>query len=290
MDDLDAGFGTEEPAEEALPAPPAASDDDESWHDFSMDDMEPMEFLDTGDEISAPKSGKQPKAASKSEFSMDDEAPLDLSMDDELGDLGSFGDFDDKGEMSDSLPAFGAPASGGLDEAGFDEDFLPPPELSDADYVPPPAKDKKAAKAKPEPKKAKPAAKAVKAPSGSQALDKTALVLSLITLSLLVVSLVVLLVLNMMRPPQIPVIQPEVMAWPQGAQTAASGAGTDKTVTSLDLGAPDAVSLSAGTVLEIPAGLQGIPVTLRLPAGDTVAEATRRFGAPERVEGDLLSW
>ncbi len=298
IDDLDAGFGMDEvpdldeaeldaePLDEPAAKPAAKGDDeDESWHDFSMDDMEPMEFLDTGDVISAPKA--KAKAAA-SEFSMDDEAPLDLSDDTPLGD--DFGDLDD---LSDSLPSFGEEAGPSpMDDAGFDEDFLPPPELSDEAYVPPSkARPEKAPKTKEKPEtkaKAPKPAKPVPRREGVGAIDKTALVLSMITLSLLVASLIVLLLLNVMRPPQVPAIQPEVQAWPTGPQTAQQTQSLPA-VSSVDLGRTPWPEFQATNVQEVPAGLLAVPVTLQL-AGTNLADATRRFGAPDRVEGDLLSW
>jgi len=290
MDDLDAGFGADEAEELMEPvAEVAAESDDESWHDFSMDDMEPMEFLDTGDEISAPKtppagSSAPAKKPSRDEFSMDDEAPLELGdFDDDL-DMGSLDGLDDSFPKTDSDAGFAS-------DPGFDEDFLPPPELADEKAFATAAKaEKKAAQKQAASRPAK-AAKVKAASSGGGSLDKTALVLSLITLSLLVVTLIVLLLLNMIRPPQAPQIKPEVMQWKSVAPLAA---GTKEQPTApawIDLGDPATWPIfEATTVSEVPAALTGPQIVLRLDAGETATDATRRFGPPDRIEGEQLFW
>jgi len=293
MDDLDAGFAADElgatddldePEELLDPVPaPAEAAEDESWHDFSMDDLEPMEFLDTGDEISAPKTASAPPASpaakkKNDDFSMDDDAPLELgNFDDdlEMGSLDGLGDF----------PQDPAPET----DPGFDEDFLPPPELSDEKAFAASKAEKKASQkvaAAPRPAKAP----RTKVAQSGGSLDKTALVLSLITLSLLVVTLMVLLFLNMIRPPQMPQITPEVMQWQSLTPLAASDSPS-LVPTEIDLGDETTWPVfRASTVAEVPAALMGPRIALQLRPGETVADATRRFGAPDRVEGELLFW
>ena len=308
LDDMDAEFGADvlpdlnddteiEALDVVAPAAEKPAEDEDSWHDFSMDEMEPMEFLDTGDEISAPKPNKTAVKPSD-EFSMDDDAPVDLEMVDEpLGDLG----LDSMPELGDSTPAQMP------EDAGFDPDFMPSSELSESTYRPDseaekpakpvkaakPAKPAKKAKASPlastaKPTKASPRARRVA--QASAALDKTALVLSLITLSLLVGSLVVLLVLNLMRPPEVPVIQPEVRSWPVAPGLALSEAPLVAQASEVDLGAAQGAVFEANDVQELPAALVHARITLQLAPGETVSDATRRFGVPDKVEGELLSW
>jgi len=301
LDDMDAGFGADvlpdlnddteiEALDVVAPAAEKPAEDEDSWHDFSMDEMEPMEFLDTGDEISAPKPNKTAVKPSD-EFSMDDDAPVDLEMVDEP--LGDFG-LDSMPELGDSTPTQMP------EDPGFDPDFLPSPELSEEVYRPDSKPEKPAKAAKPPkpakkaktspPKAAKPSPRARRVAQASAALDKTALVLSLITLSLLVASLVVLLVLNLMRPPEVPVIQPEVRSWPVAPGLALSEAPLVAQASEVDLGAAQGAVFEANDVQELPAALVHARITLQLAPGETVSDATRRFGVPDKVEGELLSW
>ena len=277
LGDLDAGFA-ETPEVSAEPA--------EDWEKISLDDMESMEFMDTGDEISsAPTKPSSTRAAVEDhdDFSFDDHPPL------ELGDLDS--DLSDLPDLDESPP------SGSLDD--LDQDFLAPPELTDSpdwdiEAVPEPLPLGKPGKA---PKEAKPpkvprAAKAAREPRGTRSgstggLDKTALFLSLITLSLLVVLILVLLFLNMIKAPQVPAIQPEVMGWKPAMALASSRASEHPAV---DLGSPQAASFEAGSALEVPEALKSARISLRLEAGDTPADAQRRFGTPARSQGNLLFW
>ena len=292
LDDLDSELGEQDLTGPDEPSPVAskAAEAEESWHDFSMDEMEPMEFLDTGDVISAPKPEKK-AAKAEDEFSMDDDPPVDLEMEEPLGD--DFG--------LEPMPEFGdSSASEMPEDPGFDPDFLPSPELSEEVYRPDSKPEKPAKAAKPPkpakkaktspPKAAKPSPRARKVAQASAALDKTALVLSLITLSLLVASLVVLLVLNLMRPPQVPVIQPEVRNWPLAPGLALAETPLLALVSEVDLGSAKAPVFEASNVQELPAALLHARITLPLAPGDTVSDATRRFGVPDKVEGDLLSW
>ena len=292
LDDLESELGAQELTGLDEPSPVASkgAEDEESWHDFSMDEMEPMEFLDTGDVISAPKPEKK-AAKAEDEFSMDDDPPVDLEMEEPLGD--DFG--------LEPMPEFGdSSASEMPEDPGFDPDFLPSPELSEEVYRPDSKPEKPAKAAKPPkpakkaktspPKAAKPSPRARRVAQASAALDKTALVLSLITLSLLVASLVVLLVLNLMRPPQVPVIQPEVRNWPLAPGLALAEAPLLALVSEVDLGSAKAPVFEASNVQELPAALLHARITLQLAPGDTVSDATRRFGVPDKVEGDLLSW
>jgi hypothetical protein len=285
LTDLDAGFG-DEPAGTAgatSGSEPSAGDP-EQWEKISLDDMESMEFMDTGDEISRPKAKTKATEAPSpmDEFSMDDDQPLELGdLDSDLGDLpdlGDLGDLDSSPRSSDRS----TPVSDSFD--GLDQDFLG---LEDLDGVAPePAKAKtKPPKAAPE-KRAPKGTKPVNDDEAAGGLDKTALLLSLSALSLLVLLILVLLFLNMIKAPTPPVIQPEVMGWKPATSLAAPG----PTRTLADLGSADAPSFEAASVLEVPEALRGARISMTLGAGDTVADAQRRFGPPAKVEGAVLSW
>jgi hypothetical protein len=276
LGDLDAGFGEPEKAE------PQA--DDQPWEKISLDDMESMEFMDTGDEISSSPPVPPPKKAPSDDFSMDDEAPLELNdLDSDLADLP---DLDSFGQ---NKPA----ATEGSDEANdFDMDFLPPPALIETPaWDDKPASQGKAGKKSKEPKapkapKVRGSARAVPEESGPSGLDKTALFLSLAALSLLVLLILVLLFLNMIKAPPAPVIQPEVMGWDR-TQTVATAPPSPSSV---DLGASAPVTFEANSVLEVPEGLRHAKITLKLQPGETPDDAARRFGPPVRVQGNQLSW
>ena len=284
LGELDAGFGEEEP--EAPVAPPAAKADEpgEEWEKISLDDMESLEFMDTGDEISAPKSKPAPEVASRApaadhdDFSFDDRQPLELS--DLDSDLSELPDLEDKPTES-------------LDD--LDQDFLAPPALTetpdwdvDEEVAPTPAKPTKAPKPPKAPKEAR-ASRPARSREGSPgALDKTALFLSLATLSLLVLLILVLLFLNMIKPPQPPVVQPEVMRWKPVA-TLMMPAGAAQ-VADIDLGSSSAPTFEGSSVLDLPEGLRGARISLRLQSGETPADAQRRFGTPARSQGNLLLW
>ncbi len=292
LGDLDAGFA-EEPA---LESPQDKSEPEEAWEKISLDDMEPMEFMDTGEEISHPdeappakaaasaKAPPSPKAkpapASQDDFQMDDEEPLDL------------GDFD--AEMSD-LPDLGEPASADFgsssSEDEFDNDFLPPPALTETPIW---EAERSPSKGKaPKPPKAPKAAKRDKktaAPANSEVgatLDKTALFLSLAALSLLVMLILVLLFLNMIKSPAPPMIQPEVMGWNPSVVAEPSRPVSAPVV---DLGSSERATFEANTVLEVPEGLRQARISMKLQPGDTVEDASRRFGPPARTEGNQLFW
>lgn len=279
LGDLDAGFGDgpaaeDDPVAEAAPA--------EEWERISLDDMEPMEFLDTGAEISSPT--KAPKNAEKpspkpaaDHFSMDDDEPLELGdFDSDLSDLPDLPEFGDKEGARKTA----------RDDNDLDQDFLPPPELTesspwgqgDLEPVPP-----KAAKEKPV--KEKPARDSAPAQDGT--IDKTALILSLSALSLLVLLILVLLFLNMIKAPAVPKVQPEVQRW-KADTTLVSSAGKPQVV-EVDLGAQP-VRFEAESVLEVPQALRMARISLTLEAGETVEDAADRFGAPARAEGNQLSW
>jgi hypothetical protein len=294
LGDLDAGFGTDE-AEDLPPveAPAAGANPAEEWEKVSFDDMEAMEFLDTGDEISAPSAKAAPpakaagaKAPADDDFSMDHDDPLDLGdYDADLSDLSELPDLDGNGPT--------APAGSTQEDDDFDQDFLPPPALTDTpswgdEEETPAAKPAKAPKAAKAPK---PSRSTEPAPRGGEpgTLDKTALVLSLATLSLLLLLIVVLLFLNMIKAPQAPVVQPEVMRWKPTADAPAPRFRPG-TAAEADLGAADPVVFEASSVLEVPAGLRGAKVALTLPAGDSPADAARRFGDPVRRQGNQLFW
>jgi hypothetical protein len=276
LGDLDAGFS--EPSK----TDPAA--DDPPWEKISLDDMESMEFMDTGDEISSSPPVPPAKKASSDDFSMDDDVPLELNdLDSDLSDLP---DMDNLGQNHPPKPE-------SSDEANdFDMDFLPPPALTET----PAWDDKPASKGKAEKKSREP--KAAKAPkargsdraapeeSGPGGLDKTALFLSLAALSLLVLLILVLLFLNMIKAPPAPVIQPEVMGWDRTQMVAT----VPPSPSSVDLGASAPVTFEASSVLEVPEGLRHAKITLKLEPGETVDDAARRFGPPARVQGNQLSW
>jgi len=275
LGDLDAGFGDE----------PAPADD---WEKISLDDMEPMEFLDTGAEISAPKTPKAapkspppPKPAADDPFRMDDDEPLDLGdMDSDLSELPDLGDFDGPSPSS---------------ENDFDQDFLPPPALTEPSSwesddlsfeAPTSSKPVKAAKPAKAPKPTR--APEARGP-GDGGLDKLSLILSLASLSLLVLLILVLLFLNMIKAPQPPVIQPEVQLW-KGASTALVSSSGNPLPKVFDLAAAEPVLLEAETVLEVPQALRTAQVSLVLEPGETVDEVGRRFGPPARIQGNQLSW
>lgn len=278
LGDLDAGFGDSSAVAEELGT--VEPDDTEGWEKISLDDLEPMEFMDTGDEISRPSSKPSPAPVAKHEFSMDDDQPL------ELGDLD--GDLTELPELDDFVPqAKKAPVPA---DDSLDEDFMELEELADEPAAPAPA-------ALP-PSKAAKSPKPAKAPKGHVragdsddfpgGLDKTALFLSLSALSLLVLLILVLLFLNMIKAPQAPVIQPEVMLWKPVAGLSVPAAGVSSPE-DIDL-AVSAPTFPADTVLEIPRTLQGARISLRLAPGETLADAGRRFGEPVRTQGDQLFW
>ena len=285
LDDLDAGFDDPVGIGETSETP---ADDAEDWEKISLDDMESMEFMDTGDEISpVPASAPTPAAPAArdhDDFSFDDQAPL------ELGDLDS--DLSQLPDLDD------VPAADSRDD--LDQDFLAPSELTepgdwdmeDPVYVPVASgKPGKAPKVPKVPKRdrAAQAGNVAEAPRRNIAtggLDKTALFLSLATLSLLVLLILVLLFLNMIKAPQAPVIQPEVMGW----KPVATVASVSAVPTTIDLGSADAASFEAGSVLEVPEGLKSATISLRLAPGETLGDAQRRFGTPARSQGNLLFW
>jgi hypothetical protein len=243
--------------------------------------------MDTGDEISAPKTmaaapAPAARAQSDDDYSHDDGGPLELS------DLDS--------DLS-TLPDLGDEPSGSLDD--LDHEFLAPPELTETpDWdVEEPAVAPKSAKAS-KPAKAPKAAKAAReaepkarprASEGSTGtLDKTALFLSLATLSLLVLLILVLLFLNMIKPPQAPVVQPEVMRWKPVATLMTPMQASE--VADIDLSSPSAPTFEGSSVLDVPEGLRAARISLRLGPGESAADAERRFGSPARSEGNLLFW
>lgn len=278
LGDLDAGFGADEPA---APPPSDALEgqaDGEDWEKISLDDMESIEFMDTGAEISprSPTGGRP--STDHEDFSLDDHSPL------ELGDLDS--------DLSD-LPDLGDSSS--VDD--LDQDFLAPPGLTEtAEWEVEEPAVAKPSKAAPAPKAAKePRPSKTVRPSRSTApsefgggLDKTALFLSLATLSLLVLLILVLLFLNMIKAPQAPVVQPEVMRWKPVASLPAASHPAE--VAEIDLGSPEAPAFAASSVLEVPEALRSVRISLRLGPGDTAADAERRFGPPARSQGNLLLW
>jgi hypothetical protein len=97
-------------------------------------------------------------------------------------------------------------------------------------------------------------------------------------------------VLNLMRPPEVPVIQPEVRSWPVAPGLALSEAPLVAQASEVDLGAAQGAVFEANDVQELPAALVHARITLQLAPGETVSDATRRFGVPDKVEGELLSW
>lgn len=286
LGDLDAGFG-DEPARAVGDGNPA-----EEWEKISLDDMEPMEFLDTGAEISSPSqasSSKKPKADDSDPFRIDDE-PLELGdFDSDLSDLPDLGDMDDLGDSSPSFPA------SDLDD--LDQDFLAPPALTESspwdqeevDELPPTSKNTGATKESKPAKAAKASSLGTNATgprSGEGTIDKMALILSLAALSLLVLLILVLLFLNMIKAPQPPVIQPEVQRWKESSLVVAPASSVE----ALDLGASEPTLLEAQTILEIPSSLRTARVSLALEPGETVDDAARRFGEPARAQGNHLSW
>lgn len=269
--DLDAGFGSD-------PAP-AADNAAEDWEKISLDDLESMEFMDTGDEISAPPARPAPAASTGADdpFRMDDDQPLDL------GDLDS--DLSDLPDLDDEEPS--PPKASRATHDDFDQDFVGLEELEDPapwEPAPIPSAPVKAAKEPKAAKGPKPSNRDEGAIPGG--LDRTALFLSLSALSLLVLLILVLLFLNMVKAPQPPVIQPEVQRWKPVAGLAVSAVQPAVA----DLGSPGAPTFRAATVLEVPEALKASRVTLTLTPGDTAADAGRRFGPPARIEGNLLSW
>ena len=58
----------------------------------------------------------------------------------------------------------------------------------------------------------------------------------------------------------------------------------------VDLGSPQAATFEAGSALEVPDGLKSARISMRLEAGDTPADAQRRFGSPAKSQGNLLFW
>jgi hypothetical protein len=210
------------------------------------------------------------------DFGFDDRQPLELSdLDSDLSDLPDLGDLG--GTLDEP--------SGSLDD--LDHDFLAPPALtepSDWDLEPePPSKPSKAPKPVKE-TKSRPTRTTASA-EGSPGLDRTALFLSLFTLSLLVLLILVLLFLNMIKAPQPPVVQPEVMRWKPVAALASMPVPE---VTVIDLAS--APSFEAASVLEIPEPLRTARISLRLSPGETALDAERRFGVAARSQGNLLFW
>jgi hypothetical protein len=285
LGDLDAGFGTE--LEPQVEEDSAAANPAEDWEKVSFDDMEAMEFLDTGDEISAPAVKEAPapgKVKEEDPFSMDHDDPLDLGdYDADLSGLSELPDLD--GDLPG--PSSASPADSN-DE--FDQDFLPPAALTESDSWEDEAAAAPPAKASKAPKPAKASSASAPGPRSREpgGLDKTALVLSLATLSLLLLLIVVLLFLNLIRAPQAPVVQPEVMRWKPTAQASAPKAPSG--AAEVDLAAADPEVFEAASVLEVPAGLRGARVALTLVPGDTPADAARRFGEPARRQGNQLFW
>ena len=272
LGDLDAGF-SDEPEPEPLPEENPA----EQWEKISLDDLEPMEFMDTGDEISAPKRATPSKAPVADLETLGDDFSLDDDQSLELGDLDSLStDFDD-------LPS--------LDSSGddLDHDFLPPPALTEPsvwrDEPEPVPMGKPAKEAKPT-KTPKPTNEP-DTPSDGSSVDKTALILSLVAVSLLVLLILVLLFLNMIKAPQPPVIQPEVMRWKPAVGLTTSEKPQPPTI---DLTSPHPPAFEASSVLEIPEPLKAARVSLVLSPGDTEGDAERRFGPPVAVQGNRLSW
>jgi hypothetical protein len=277
------------------PEVPAAAEETED--SFSLDDlgdMEAMEFMDTGHELSAPapKAAPAKTAAAEPEFGESElgESEFDVSMDSasefgELPELDNMSSFDDLPGLDDG------PGGASSHDSDEDLDFMAPPELTETPWAEPdaeefaaaPAKDGKTKRAKP-PKTPKARGREVAA-STSQGggLDKTALFLSLTSLSLLVLLILVLLFLNMVKSPQAPVIQPEVMRFTPAAPVAERRAPV-----SVDLTAGQ--TFEASTVLEVPAALRSAQVSLTLAPGDTAEDAQRRFGAPSQVRGNQLFW
>ncbi len=280
LGDLDEGFG------DAPDQKPAEAEPAEEWEKISLDDMETMEFMDTGDEISQPSAKTPPRAAkSQNEFTMDEEEAIDLGeMDSDFGELPDL-DLGSETEASEQTSA-----------DDFDSDFLPPPALTetplwDEEGPAAPEKPSKAGKA---PKRSKPpkapkgeAGRAVPAPESTGGVDKTALFLSLAALSLLVLLILVLLFLNMIKAPATPVIQPEVRNWNPGTAQAAPQTRDPSVV---DLGSAEPVAFEASTVLEVPDGLRHARISMTLEPGLTTEDAARRFGPPARVEGRQLFW
>lgn len=276
LGDLDAGFGEGPPS-------PEATDSAEEWEKISLDDMEPMEFLDTGAEISAPSKVRENKTVD------DVDEPLELGdFDSDLSDLPDLGDFDTPSQGSSMSPS---------DDNDLDQDFLAPPELTEpspwgsddreeeeaAAPVVTPAKASKP----PKPAKASAGNPGPRAASGTGTIDKMSLFLSLAALSLLVLLILVLLFLNMIKAPQPPMIQPEVHRWtsPEALASAPAPLPGD-----LDLGAADPVVFEAETVLEVPRALRDARISLLLEPGESLEDAQRRFGAPAKAQGNLLFW
>ena len=299
LGDLDAGFG-EDPAPMSSPEPEA--EPDEAWEKISLDDMEPMEFMDTGQEISQPThtpvltnapaakappakapAAKAKPAPSQDDFQMDDMEPLELGdFDSDLSDLPDLGD--GPSPAQDSFPS-------SADE--FDNDFLPPPALTEnpiweAERTSSKSKPVKAPKAPKAPKRGKNEPQAPVSSDLGAGLDKTALFLSLATLSLLVLLILVLLFLNMIKAPVPPVIQPEVMGWNPSAAMANRTRQPSTSV--VDFGADQRAAFEANTVVEVPVGLREARISLKLAPGDTAEDAARRFGSPARIQGDQLFW
>lgn len=316
LSDFDAGFGEVEPEAEATPdvdAPALAesgldsepAQDSEEWEKISLDDLESMEFMDTGDEISSPSTpapapagrGDSDPGESEPDFRMDDDQSFELGDLDDLGDLPGLDDLDTPVQAQapasavDDLdvPGFDAPAFDAPELGSLDRDFMDL-ESTEPAWTPPVAAAPSDTPAEVPKKKAKaPAkAKAHRGPNSSEThlggLDKTALFLSLSALSLLVLLILVLLFLNMVKAPAVPAIQPEVMQW-----KAAPNLVHREDPRAVDLSSPD-VGFTASTVLEVPQALRAAKVSLRLAPGETVEDATARFGPPARIEGDLLLW
>ncbi len=272
----------------AAPLPEAETEDPFSINDLG--DMEPMEFMDTGDELSAPAPRAEAPAKASAE-SEDFDISMDTDSSSEFGDLNEMGDlpdteFGDLGELGD-LPDMDEKSS--THNTDDDLDFMAPPELTetpwaepDADEAPLPARGSKSKPPKPG-KAPKSRRSPVPEPASGGGLDKTALFLSLTSLSLLVLLILVLLFLNMVKSPQQPAIQPEVMKF-----TPAQPLAQRVAPTSVDLA--KGVKFEASTVLEVPAALKTAEVSLTLAPGDTAADAQRRFGAPATTRGNQLFW
>lgn len=257
LGDLDAGFGA--------PSEPD-TDSGEEWEKLALDDMEAIEFLDTGDQLSAPSE----LSDAPDSFSMDDENPLELN--DSSDDFGDLPDLDDLGDNPSSRS---------------DDAWVPPPwEPKDSSIDPEevvPVSPSKKAKDKPA-KKVRPSKDLGSSP---EPLGKTALVFSLIALTALLILVVGLLFLNLVRPAVAPVPGPEVQRW-QASPLAERRVGHSGEI--VDLGALDAPMFTARSVTEVPQSLVASTVQYRLRSGETVAMVEERFGVPARQSGSDLVW
>ena len=270
MGEFDAGF--ESPSEPQAAAA-AQEGSEESWEKISLDDMDAMEFLDTGDELSAPMA--EPQADSnKDEFSLDE--PL------ELGDYES---------SFDELPDREAASSGNGAPSDFDEDFLPPSQLTEEpSWDEDPAEPILSKRATKKAEKKSPRTSTRRSDSsgpGTAPIDKLALFLSLASLSLLLLLIIVLLFLNMVKSPQAPVIQPEVMST-MSSPLALKERGMD--VQSINLAVLPAPRFRAARLTEVPRALAASKVSLTLAPGQSVQDAQALFGPARERQGDQLFW